>query len=165
MIFFNLMIIFLSSIILIYTAGWATTIVFRTSIFQNIKLFDNKCVCDDCGAKVRNIYTVPIIGYLCLRGKTKCCSHKLTKTYTLIEAILIVSQIAILIFLRSSPELCAFLLFIEFAVISIFFTIKQNGIKIRFTNLVLGILFSVIPYLAVWFILFVDKILSNALAK
>ena len=157
-----MIILTLSIVILIYIAGWATTIVFRSSIIQTEKLFSSKCVCDHCGEKINSIYTLPILGYLYLKGRTKCCGNQITNIYTIIELALIITQIMLLILLKSFPLLCAKLLFMQFAFVTTFFSIKHNGLNIKYFNLLIGNAFAVIAYISIWFMLFVNNIIYNS---
>ena len=43
--------------------------------------------CPSCGAPVRWYLNVPILGYLAMRGKARCCGAKLTPRYVWVEAL------------------------------------------------------------------------------
>jgi leader peptidase (prepilin peptidase) / N-methyltransferase len=51
--------------------------------------------CPSCGAPVRWWLNVPIVGYLLLRGKARCCGAKLTPRYVWVEALSGVLALAI----------------------------------------------------------------------
>lgn len=52
--------------------------------------------CPACGKPIRAWHNVPLLGYLVLRGKARCCGVKLSPRYPLVEAIGGILAIAIL---------------------------------------------------------------------
>src|SRR5262245_26763447 len=52
--------------------------------------------CPACGKPVRAWDNIPVLGYLILRGRARCCKAKLSARYPLIEAIGGVLSVAIL---------------------------------------------------------------------
>jgi leader peptidase (prepilin peptidase)/N-methyltransferase len=62
--------------------------------------------CPACGKPIRAWQNVPVLGYLLLRGKARCCGARLSPRYPLVEAIGGVLSLAILemIVFRLGPE-------------------------------------------------------------
>ena len=60
-----------------FLSGWATTVIFRSNKKNSEFLLSGKCVCDYCGSKIPNIYTLPVLGRKLLHGKTKCCNKEI----------------------------------------------------------------------------------------
>lgn len=61
--------------------------------------------CPSCGKPVRPWDNVPVLGYILLRGKARCCGAKLSPRYPLVEAIGGVLSLAILeVIVMALPE-------------------------------------------------------------
>lgn len=62
--------------------------------------------CPGCGAAIRARDNIPVLGYLLLRGRARCCGARLSPRYPLVEAIGGVLSLAILeaIVLRLPPD-------------------------------------------------------------
>ena len=51
--------------------------------------------CPGCGAPVRALHNIPLLGYLFLRGRTACCDTRLSPRYPLVELLTAVLSVAV----------------------------------------------------------------------
>lgn len=101
---------FVGVIIIVILAGALTTCLSRLrkdyphSIFKPF----SSCYCDHCNAKVTTSQTIPIVSYLLLQGKTKCCNKDIPVRYITIELCSLAVNLFLLLTLKEMPWVCYF---------------------------------------------------------
>jgi prepilin signal peptidase PulO-like enzyme (type II secretory pathway) len=60
----------------------------NSDVKQVRTIFDSRSSCDSCRTKIPIWYNLPILGYLILKGKTKCCNVTLTREHLFKETYL-----------------------------------------------------------------------------
>ena len=70
------------------------------SYVQSINIYTEPSFCPACKTKIDWYHLIPVLSYLFLRGKAKCCGAKISSRYFLIE-ILVISSF-LLIFITNS---------------------------------------------------------------
>ena len=86
--------------------------------------------CDYCGEVIPRKYWRPMIGFIMLRGKTKCCGRKIPRAFFVAEVINFVGMITILGFFHSQIFICVGIMAGYFLVVA--FTVCAIKYKFRF---------------------------------
>lgn len=63
--------------------AYTNTLSYR--IHTDISILTNDCYCPLCGEKINLLDQIPVISYLILRGKSKCCGKVIDPHYLWIE--------------------------------------------------------------------------------
>ena len=67
---------------------------------QSINIYTEPSFCPACKTKIDWYHLIPVLSYLFLRGKAKCCGAKISSRYFLIEILVI--SLFLLIFITNS---------------------------------------------------------------
>ncbi len=65
--------------------SYLNSVIYRLP--QRGKTFDPRSICPSCGARIPAYLNLPILSWLILRGKTKCCQKPLSIRYPLVEIL------------------------------------------------------------------------------
>lgn len=76
------MIIFLYGIII---GSFLNVLIYRLPLKENIAT--NRSHCMKCGEKIKWYDLIPLVSYICLRGKCRHCGEKISLQYPLVEGI------------------------------------------------------------------------------
>ena len=129
-----------------FASGWATTIVSRSHCDYTKSVFKpfRACFCDNCKIEIEYaVHTFPVIGYLLLRGKSRCCNTKIPIKYTIIEICLMTGQFLLFMLLKFNMWIC-------FAAVTGFYVLAVSAIcyafygpRLKTRNLMWGLIYSV----------------------
>lgn len=101
--------------------------------------------CPACGAKIRWFDNVPILSYIFLGGKARCCKTKISFRYFIVEALTGLAFLALFLFFGLSAKFFAYIILVCGLIIVTFvdFEIQEIPDEISIGGLVLGLALSV----------------------
>ncbi|MCL2755726.1 MAG: prepilin peptidase [Firmicutes bacterium] len=143
-------------------AGFTTTIVSRTNKGYKTHVFDpfKECFCDGCGKGIPFVLTIPLIPYILCGGKAKCCGAKIPIVFLILEFTALAVFVVTIFLLGHDPVM---LLIVNSAFVTVLVTtaslVWHRG-RIKYLNLVLGILFLLVLVLMISLALAVPLIFS-----
>ncbi|MDG0842650.1 prepilin peptidase [Staphylococcus equorum] len=116
--------------------------LYQLSYVTQLKLnyFVSRSRCDYCHKELKFIEMIPIISFLCLKGRSKCCQSKLSSLYLIGELLSIVPAF-VLSYLSLSLDHATFLLVYIFLLVFTMYDIKTFTLPLH-----LFIIFSLCAY-------------------
>ena len=88
------------------------------SYVESINIYTEPSFCPACKTKIDWYHLIPVLSYLFLRGKAKCCGATISSRYFLIE-ILVISLFLLVFITNASWDLILFKSFISLTLIFI----------------------------------------------
>lgn len=90
----------------------------KDAFVQSINIYTEPSFCPHCKTKIDWYHLIPVLSYLFLRGKAKCCGATISSRYFLIE-ILVISLFLLVFITNASWDLILFKSFISLTLIFI----------------------------------------------
>lgn len=82
-------------------------------VYTGISFLYGRSVCDSCGHALSGIDLVPVLSYLAMRGRARCCGSRISPESTMVELAL--GALYVLAYLKIGLEFSLFFLFIALA--------------------------------------------------
>ncbi len=90
----------------------------KDAFVQSINIYTEPSFCPACKTKIDWYHLIPVLSYLFLRGKAKCCGATISSRYFLIE-ILVISLFLLVFITNASWDLILFKSFISLTLVFI----------------------------------------------
>ena len=90
----------------------------KDAFVQSINIYTEPSFCPHCKTKIDWYHLIPVLSYLFLRGKAKCCGATISSRYFLIE-ILVISLFLLVFITNASWDLILFKSFISLTLVFI----------------------------------------------
>ena len=90
----------------------------KDAFVQSINIYKEPSFCPHCKTKIDWYHLIPVLSYLFLRGKAKCCGATISSRYFLIE-ILVISLFLLVFITNASWDLILFKSFISLTLVFI----------------------------------------------
>ncbi len=102
--------------------------------------------CPNCGAGIKWFDNIPILSYIILGGKARCCRARISPRYLIVEALTAAMFLVLFLFFGLSAKFFAYLILICALVIATFvdFEIQEIPDEVSLGGLAVGLLLSVI---------------------
>lgn len=127
-------------------ASFCNVLIYR--IPRGISLLRARSKCPHCGAVVPAIHNIPLLSYLLLQGKSKCCSKPISARYLAVEILVTVFSLPFIwkfVYLETDfIRFFFYLVFITIAVALAFIDSEQKLLpfELSYPALILALIFS-----------------------
>jgi leader peptidase (prepilin peptidase)/N-methyltransferase len=100
--------------------------------------------CPQCGAPVRPYDNIPVISYLLLRGKCRCCKTKISPMYPMVELLTAILFYACYRTFGPTPEALKWALFSALMIVLVFTDLRERILPdaVNYTGFGLGLVLS-----------------------
>lgn len=100
--------------------------------------------CPNCAAKIHWYDNIPILSFLFLSGKARCCKAKISFRYFIVEALTAAAFLILFIFFESSAKFFAYAILVSGLVVATFvdFEIQEIPDEVSIGGLVVGLVLS-----------------------
>ncbi|WP_181811536.1 prepilin peptidase [Yersinia pseudotuberculosis] len=82
------------------------------SHLRNINLFQPGSFCHHCNESIPIKYNIPILGWIFLRGASRCCNKKISTRYLFIEVLAVIQTLLVLMIFKEDLLICTSLVLI-----------------------------------------------------
>jgi len=102
--------------------------------------------CPNCGAKIRSFDNIPILAYIFLAGKARCCKARISFRYFIVEVLTALTFLVLFLFFGLSAKFFAYLVMVSGLIVATFvdFEIQEIPDEVSIGGLVAGLIFSTI---------------------
>lgn len=102
--------------------------------------------CPNCTAPIRWYDNVPILSYIFLGGRARCCKARISFRYFIVEALTAFMYLALFIFFGSTPKFFAYTLMTSGLIVATFvdFEIQEIPDEVSIGGLAAGLILAVI---------------------
>jgi len=102
--------------------------------------------CPNCGEKIHWFDNIPILSYIILFGKARCCKAKISLRYLIVEILTGIAFLAIFIAFGLNAKFFAYLAFISGLIVATFvdFEIQEIPDEVSIGGLIVGLVLSVV---------------------
>lgn len=100
--------------------------------------------CPNCTAKIHWYDNIPILSFLFLSGKARCCKAKISFRYFIVEALTAAAFLILFIFFGSSAKFFAYAILVSGLIVATFvdFEIQEIPDEVSIGGLVIGLVLS-----------------------
>ncbi|OGW78557.1 MAG: hypothetical protein A3K16_01555 [Omnitrophica bacterium RIFCSPLOWO2_01_FULL_45_24] len=100
--------------------------------------------CPNCTAKIHWYDNIPILSFLFLSGKARCCKAKISFRYFIVEALTAAAFLILFIFFGSSAKFFAYAILVSGLIVATFvdFEIQEIPDEVSIGGLVVGLVLS-----------------------
>ncbi|MFQ5637212.1 MAG: prepilin peptidase [bacterium] len=111
---------------------------------RGVSVIFGQSKCDQCGAPLSWIHKLPLLGYVLLRGRSRCCSRHISPRYPILEVTL---GILFVLFFHRTPAglmLVSTIFFVGLLFLGTLFDLDHKIIpdKITLSGILVGLLFG-----------------------
>ena len=102
--------------------------------------------CPNCTAKIHWYDNIPILSYIILGGKARCCKAKISFRYFIVEVLTAIALLALFIFFGLTPKFFAYSILVSGLIIATFvdFEIQEIPDEVSIGLLIAGLVLSAI---------------------
>lgn len=101
--------------------------------------------CPNCGAKIHWYDNMPILSYLALGGKARCCKAKISLRYFVVETLTAAAFVILFIFFGLTEKFFAYSILVSGLIIATFvdFEIQEIPDEVSIGGLIVGLVLSI----------------------
>lgn len=100
--------------------------------------------CPNCAVKIHWYDNIPILSYLFLRGKARCCGAKISFRYFVVEVLTATAFLTLFIFFGVTPKFFAYSILVSGLIVATFvdFEIQEIPDEVSMGGLAIGLILS-----------------------
>ena len=102
--------------------------------------------CPNCGKKIHWFDNIPILSYIVLFGKARCCKTKISFRYFIVETLTAIAFLIFFIVFGFTAKFFAYLIFVSGLIVATFvdFEIQEIPDEVSIGGLIVGLVLSVL---------------------